>query len=94
MDSRDAGRALSPERSRLSEGRPADNVYLDFADGAGQGGSFEDAQAAASSAGCGSGSPPRATVGPSTTAIRVRCVRDGANEGNAYCDAVTLQRVG
>jgi len=33
------------------------------------------------------------TVSPSTTAIRVRCVRDGANEGNAYCDGVMLQRL-
>ncbi len=34
-----------------------------------------------------------ATVGPATTAIKVRCVRDGANLGNAYFDAITLQRV-
>ena len=34
-----------------------------------------------------------ATVGPTTTAIKVRGVRDGANVGNAYLDAITLQRV-
>jgi hypothetical protein len=34
------------------------------------------------------------TVGPTTTAIKVRCVRDGANAANAYCDAITLQHVG
>ena len=34
-----------------------------------------------------------ATVAATTTALRVRCVRDGANEGNAYFDAITLQRV-
>ena len=33
------------------------------------------------------------TVGPTTEAIRVRCVRDGANESNAYCDGITLQRL-
>jgi hypothetical protein len=33
------------------------------------------------------------TVGPTTTGVKVRCVRDGANRGNAYCDGITLQRV-
>jgi len=32
-------------------------------------------------------------VGPTTTAIKVRCVRNGASRGNAYCDGLTLQRV-
>jgi hypothetical protein len=27
------------------------------------------------------------------TSIRVRCLRDMANQGNAYCDGITLQRV-
>jgi hypothetical protein len=72
----------------------ADNVYLDFDDGAGQGGSFEDAQALASATGMWERVAAEATVGLSTTAIRVRCVRDGANEGDAYFDAITLQRIG
>jgi len=29
----------------------------------------------------------------SKTSVKVRCVRDGANAGNAYCDGITLQRV-
>jgi len=72
----------------------ADNVYLDFNDGAGQGGSFEDAQAMAASTEVWERVAAEATVGPATTAIKVRCVRDGANRGNAYCDGITLQRVG
>ena len=43
--------------------------------------------------GVGAGVGRRTTVGPQTTAIKVRCVRDGANRGNAYCDGITLQRV-
>jgi hypothetical protein len=79
---------------RVWRGTAADNVYLDFDDGKGQGGAFEDAQALATSTGTWEQVAAEATVGPTTTAIRVRCVRDGANEGNAYCDAITLQRLG
>ena len=71
----------------------ADNVYLDFNDGVGQGGTFEDAQALATSTEVWERVAAEATVGPTTTAIKVRCVRDGANRGNAYCDGITLQRV-
>ena len=71
----------------------ADNVYLDFNDGVGQGGSFEDAQALATSTEVWERVLAEATVGPTTTAIKVRCVRDGANQGNAYCDGITLQRI-
>jgi hypothetical protein len=78
---------------RLWRGASADNVYLDFDDGHGQGGSFGDAQAMAATTGTWQGVAAEATVGPSTTAIRVRCVRDGANEANAYFDAITLQRI-
>ena len=70
-----------------------DNVYLDFADGVGQGGDFDDAQAPATSSGVWENVAAETTVGPATTAIRVRFVRDGANEGNAYGDAITLQRL-
>ncbi len=86
------------QRYRLSgslwRGSAADNVYLDFNDGVGQGGSFEDAQAMAASTGEWERVAAEATVGPATTAVKVRCVRDGANRGNAYCDGITLQRVG
>ena len=71
----------------------ADNVYLDFNDGVGLGGTFDDAQALATSTGAWERVATEATVGATTTAIRVRGVRDGANEGNAYCDGITLQRV-
>ena len=71
----------------------ADNVYLDFADGAGQGGSFPDAQAMARATQVWERVAAETTVGPTTTAVKVRCVRDGANAGNAYCDGITLQRI-
>lgn len=72
---------------------PEDNVYLDFNDGVGQGGRFEDAQALAAHTQVWERVAAEATVGPTTTAIKVRCVRDGANQGNAYCDGITLQRL-
>jgi hypothetical protein len=72
----------------------ADNVYLDFDDGHGQGGAFEDAQALATSTRMWERVAAETTVGTATTALRVRGVRDGANDGNAYFDAITLQRVG
>jgi hypothetical protein len=70
-----------------------DNVYLDFNDGAGQGESFPDAQAVARGVEVWERVAAETTVGKATTAIKVRCVRDGANAGNAYCDGITLQRV-
>jgi hypothetical protein len=70
-----------------------DNVYLDFDDGAGQGGSFPDAQALSTRTDVWERVAAEATVGPQTTAIRVRCVRNGASKGNAYCDGITLQRM-
>ena len=70
-----------------------DNVYLDFNDGVGQGGDFDDAQALATSTEVWESVAAETTVGPATSAIRVRFVRDGANEGNAYGDAITLQRL-
>lgn len=70
-----------------------DNVYLDFDDGAGEGGSFDDAQALATTTEVWERVAAEATVGTTTAAIRVRCVRDGANQGDAYYDAITLQRV-
>jgi hypothetical protein len=71
----------------------ADNVYLDFNDGAGQGGDFADAQALSSRTEVWERVSAETTVGRETTAIKVRCVRNGANRGNAYCDGITLQRV-
>jgi len=71
----------------------ADNAYLDFDDGTGQGGGFRDAQATATSTRMWERVAAEAPVGPTTTAIKVRCVRDGANHGNAYFDGITLQRL-
>jgi hypothetical protein len=70
-----------------------DNVYLDLGDGTGQGGSFQDAQALSTRTEVWERVATEATVGPETTAIKVRCVRDGASRGNAYYDGITLQRV-
>lgn len=70
-----------------------DNAYLDFNDGIGQGESFADAQALARGTETWEHVAAEATVGAATTAIKVRFVRDGANRANAYCDAITLQRV-
>ncbi len=81
---------LSGSLWRVSE---ADNVYLDFNDGVGQGGDFPDAQAMASRIHVWDRVAAETTVGPGTTAIKVRCVRDGANQGNAYYDGITLQRL-
>jgi len=81
---------LSGSVWRVSE---SDNVYLDFADGEGQGGRFEDAQAMAAQSNVWERVTAETSVGATTTGIRVRCVRDGANEGNAYFDGITLQRL-
>jgi len=81
---------LSGSLWRVSE---VDNVYLDFNDGVGQGGDFPDAQAMASRTHVWDRVAAETTVGPGTTAIKVRCVRDGANQGNAYYDGITLQRL-
>jgi hypothetical protein len=79
--------------THVRNGSAADNVYLDFDEGAGQGGDFADAQALATSTEAWERVAAEATVGPATTAIKVRGVRDGASLGNAYFDAITLQRV-
>ncbi|MGI0148331.1 MAG: hypothetical protein ACREDF_02200, partial [Thermoplasmata archaeon] len=71
----------------------ADNVYLDFNDGVGQGGNFGDAQALSTRTEVWERVSTEATAGPETTGIKIRCVRDGANRGNAYCDGITLQRI-
>jgi hypothetical protein len=63
-----------------------DNVYLDFND------IPTDIAVLASSTNTWEFVQGQTTVGSATT-IQVRCVRDGANEGNAYCDGITLQRV-
>jgi hypothetical protein len=70
-----------------------DNAYLDFNDGVGQGGNFPDAQALARGTQVWERVAAETTLGPATTAIRVRFVRDGASEANAYCDGITLSRV-
>jgi hypothetical protein len=75
----------------LLRGNPADNVYLDFNDGNGYGGSFQDAQAMARSANVWEYQSVDVQVGPWTTGVQVRCVRDGANRGNAYFDGLMIQ---
>jgi hypothetical protein len=75
----------------LLRGNTADNVYLDFNDGQGYGGNFQDGQALAQLTHVWEHRSVEVRVGPSTRAIRVRCVRDGANRGNAYFDGLMIQ---
>lgn len=83
------------KRYRLSgwllRGDTADNVYLDFNDGNGRGGNFQDGHAYAQSAHVWEYRSVDVQVGPWTTGVQVRCVRDGANRGNAYCDGLMIQ---
>jgi hypothetical protein len=78
---------------RLWRRSARDNAYLDFGDGVGQGGDFEDAQALAASTGAWETVEAETSVGTGTTGVRVRFVRDGADESDAYADAITLQRL-
>lgn len=71
----------------------SDNLYLDFNDGFGQGGNFTDGQALATATNTWEYRSVDVRVGPATTGIKVRCVRDGANSGNGYCDGLQIQRV-
>jgi hypothetical protein len=71
----------------------SDNVYLDFNDGLGQGANFTDGQALATATNTWEYRSVDVRVGAATTGIKVRCVRDGANTGNAYCDGLQIQRV-
>jgi hypothetical protein len=69
---------------------PADNVYLDFNDGRGRGGSFPDGHAFARSVHVWEFQYVDVQVGPWTTGVQVRCVRDGANRGNAHFDGLMI----
>lgn len=75
----------------LFRGDAADNVYLDFNDGRGWGGSFQDGQAMAQLVNRWELRAADVQVGPWTIAVQVRCVRDGANKGNAYCDGLMIE---
>lgn len=81
---------LSGSLWRVSE---TDNVYLDFNDGVAEGEDFEDAQAMASGVHTWERVSAETRVASGTRAIKVRCVRDGENSGNAYYDGITLQRL-
>jgi hypothetical protein len=71
----------------------ADSAYLDFDDGKGRGENFEDSQANSSRLEAWETVQAEATVGAATEAIKVRCVRDGANQGSACFTGITLQRL-
>src|SRR5262249_977864 len=71
----------------------SDNAYLDFNDGQGQGGSFEDAQAMSTGTQVWERVAAAATMGPQTTGVKARCVRAGRTRGNAYFDGIALQRL-
>jgi hypothetical protein len=75
-------------------GSDLDNAYLDFNDGnACSGDNFADSQAIATTPFAWQKVQATVTVGPGTTGIRIRAVRDGANFGNAYYDGLMLQRI-
>jgi hypothetical protein len=77
----------------LLRAQSTDNVYLDFDDGRGDGGNFADGQAMAQQVGVWETRSVDVTVGAQTKGVKIRCVRDGANKGNAYCDGIQLQRL-
>jgi hypothetical protein len=70
-----------------------DNVYLDFNDGIAQGASFTDVQALATTTNSWQYREAIVTLPAATTFIKVRAVRDGLNQGNAYFDWLMLQRL-
>lgn len=65
-----------------------DRVYLDFNDGV-----FGDVDITTDRIGEWDCVHGEATV-KSATSVQVRCVRDSQNQGNAYCDGVTLYSLG
>jgi hypothetical protein len=82
----------------LLRGNPADDVYLDFNDGKGAsdgdrviGVNFPDGQAFARSVNVWEYQSVDVQVGVRTTGVQVRCVRGGANKGNAYFDGLMIQ---
>jgi hypothetical protein len=82
----------------LLRGNPADSVYLDFNDGRGEtedgrplGGNFPDGHAFARSVNVWEYQSVDVQVGSRTIGVQVRCVRDGANKGNAYFDGLMIQ---
>ena len=67
----------------------ADNVYLDFNDGNAIGTNFGDRQALSTATNQWQLKSATVTVPAGTQQIKVRCVRDGANLGNGYCDGIS-----
>lgn len=71
----------------------SDNVYLDFNDGIAQGANFTDVQALSTTTNSWQYREATVTLPAATTYIKVRAVRDGSNQGNAYFDWIMLQRL-
>ncbi|MCH9648904.1 MAG: hypothetical protein K0U98_11750 [Deltaproteobacteria bacterium] len=70
-----------------------DNVYLDFNDGIAIGTNFGDVHASSTGIHQWQYKSATVTIPAGTQQIKVRCVRDGVNLGNAYCDGILLERI-
>lgn len=70
-----------------------DNVYLDFNDGQASGTNFTDVQDLASTLHQWEKLSATVTLPSGTTHIKVRAVRSGSNQGNAYFDGLILERL-
>jgi hypothetical protein len=77
-------RLVCPELARIRR--------LDFNDGIAQGASFTDVQAPATTNNAWQYREAIVTLPAATPSIKVRAVRDGSNQGNAYFDGIMLQR--
>ncbi|MFA8343822.1 MAG: hypothetical protein ACEPO8_12700 [Rhodothermaceae bacterium] len=67
-----------------------DNVYIDFNDGIGVGPNFTDSHASATSVGVWELQTATVTIPQYTLFIKIRCVRDGANVGNALFRSLSI----
>ncbi len=77
----------------IRRGSGSDNVYLDFNDGIAIGTNFNDVQAMSTGIHTWQLKTATVTVPSGTQEIKVRCVRDGSNQGNALFDGILLERI-
>lgn len=70
-----------------------DNVLVDFNDGIGRDADFADAHLVASSTGTWECRAVTKCIPASVGAVRIRAVRDGANQGDAWFDRIELKRI-
>lgn len=70
-----------------------DNVYLDFNDGIGIGGNFNDVHVSTNGLGQWDVRSEEIYIPSNITHVKVRCVRDGANIDNGMFDEILLQQI-